>query len=107
MILEGPVTTIVLPPVDVVQFNCTHTEGVSSWEVNGTLHSQNNLADGELVGHSITTITATNGTGNAILVLDVVLGDSRNGNAYVCVIPQTFPLPDIQSDPAFLRVAGK
>ena len=105
MIIEGPVTTIVLPPVDVVQFNCTYTEGVSSWEVDGVLHSQNDLFSGGLVGHNITAINAADATGTAILVLDVVLGDSRNGSVYVCKIIQG--LGDIRSDPAFLLVAGK
>ncbi|XP_065889207.1 uncharacterized protein [Dysidea avara] len=104
VIIEGPVTTIVLPPVDVVQFNCTYTEGVSSWEVDGVLHSQNDLFSGGLVGHNITAINAADATGTAILVLDVVLGDSRNGSVYVCKIIQG--LGDIRSDPAFLLVAG-
>ena len=108
MIKEDPITTIVIPPVDVVQFNCTHTDGVvSGWEVDDQLRSQNTLANGGFPGHNITAIFATNATGNAILVLDVIINDSRNGSKYVCVVPQTPPMEDIRSEPAFLIVAGK
>jgi len=62
---------------------------------------------GGLAGHNITTIDVPNANGNAILMLDVVLGDSRNGNEYICVVPQGLSTPDIRSDSAFLYVAGK
>jgi len=43
VIIEGPVTTIALPPVNIVQFSCTHTEGVlSQWDVDGISYSQMN-----------------------------------------------------------------
>ena len=107
VIIEGPVTTIVLPPVDVVQFNCTHIEGVlSQWAVNNMIYSPADLANGELPGHGTAPISADNATGNAILVFDVVAGDSRNGSEYICVVPQMLPKPDVKSNPAFLIVAG-
>ena len=108
MIKEGPITTIVLPPADVVQFNCTHTDGVvSQWEVNDELHTQTELANGELAGHNIMAISATNATGTAILVLNIEVNDIRNGSKYVCVVPQTLPIEDIRSEPAILIIAGK
>ncbi|XP_065912117.1 uncharacterized protein [Dysidea avara] len=84
--------------LQLVWRNCYLTSGIPVWTVNGALYSLNDLFNGLLPGHNI--------SGTNILVTSIVLGDNRNGSMYQCLIPQTPPLPDILSDPAFLYVAG-
>jgi len=105
IILEGPTTVIVFPPAEFAQFNCTYTEGVPAlWRVDTDLLLLSQIADGELPGLNSTLLNITNGSGNALLVTNIVLNDSRNGTQYVCVIPQG--TDSLLSDPAILIVAG-
>ena len=98
-IFEGPTTTIAHPGDDV-ELVCNVTSQFTTfvlWIVNGNLFTRNQLFNGDLPGHNI--------SGTNILILDITLGDSRNGSEYYCVIPQG--IVDIESDRAFLYVAGE
>jgi len=74
------------------------TGGLVVWLIDGGTFLPSQLRNGMPPGHNI--------SGTNILILNLALGDSRNGSKYVCVLPQS-PPPDIESDPAFLYVAGE
>ena len=82
---------------------CNVTGGVASWRVNNTVNNTvytlNQLFTGQLAGH--------NSTGSNIIVEDIMMNDDRNGSVYICFIPQMSPIPDIESDPTILYVAGE
>ena len=67
--------------------------------MNGASYTLGQLFIGMPPGHNV--------SGTNIVVTDIVLGDSRNGSEYRCVVDQLPPNPEIVSDPAFLYVAGK
>ena len=75
------------------------TGGVPAWRVNGVTYPLSDLFIGQLAGH--------NSTGNNIIVEDIMMNDDRNGSVYICIILQTPPTPDIESDPTTLYVAGE
>ena len=62
-------------------------------------YTLNELFTGQLAGHNI--------NGNNIIVEDIMMNDDRNGSVYICILPQTPPTPDIESDPTILYVAGE
>ena len=78
---------------------CNVTGGVASWRVNSVTYTITGLFNGQLAGHNI--------TGSNIIVEDIMMNDGRNGSIYICIIPQTPPIPDIVSDPYTLYVAGE
>jgi len=67
------------------------------WNINGDLLTQSQLFGGALPGHNI--------SGTNILILDITLGDDRNGSEYFCLLPSD--PDDLMSDLAFLYVAGE
>ena len=78
---------------------CNVTGGVPSWRVNGRIYSLNGLFTGQLARHNI--------SGVNIIVEDIMMNDIRNGSVYICVMIQIPPMPDIESEPTILYVAGK
>ena len=95
---EGPGIVIAYPGQDV-ELLCAVTGGVPTWRVNNVAYTQSNLFTGQLARHNI--------TGSNIIVENIMMNDNRNGSVYICVIPQTPPTPDIESDPTTLYVAGE
>ena len=95
---EGPGIVIAHPGQDVVLL-CNVTGG-TSWMINGSEPiALSSLFNGAVPGY--------NTSGNNLLVEDIILNDDRNDTDYICVLPQTPPTPDIESDPTILYVAGK
>ena len=95
---EGPGIVIAHPGQDV-ELLCNVTGGVSYWRVNNVTYTLSQLFTGQLAGH--------NSNGSNIIVEDIMMNDDRNGSVYICLIPQTPPVPDIVSSPTILYIAGE
>ena len=78
---------------------CNVTDGTPTWTINNVTYTLSQLFTGQLAGHR--------SNGSNIIVEDIMMNDDRNGSVYICLIPQTPPIPDIISSPTMLFVAGE
>ena len=106
---EGPGIVIAHPGQDV-ELLCTVTVTSGSqtigWLVNNVVYRMNALRNAILPGH-IATLDSSN-----LIVQNIMMNDTRNGNEYRCVIIPAqgmITVSDIidESDPTILYVAGE
>ena len=95
---EGPGIVIAHPGEDV-ELLCNVTGGTPTWTVNNVTYTLSQLFTGQLAGHR--------SNSSNIIVEDIMMNDDRNVSVYICLIPQTPPIPDIVSSPTILYVAGE
>jgi len=92
-VIQGPSDVIYFPGQGPVQLTCEISEGSTGWSVNdSSAASLGDIHDGDLEGHSL------NGTS---LVVDIPVNNTK----YVCVSIRD--AGNLESEPAFLYIAGK
>ena len=93
-VIEGPRDKIYYPNQGPVELTCNISEGSTGWRVNGSdrVFTITNLREGELAGHNVS-------GANSLLVIN-----ATNNTQYRCVSIRD--AGDVDSDPAFLYIAG-
>ena len=93
MILDGPETVIYFPGQEPIELTCNITNGpIALWIVNGTSYSLPDLVQGELENHNASGI-------------NIVIKVPVNNTEYIC--SATTNQKEVESDPAFIFIAGK
>ena len=94
VVIEGPQTVIYFPGQGPIQLECNATEGTILWQVNETSYSLSRLRNGEVENHRATPAPETN----------IIINVPMNNTEYICTASTNEN--DVDSDPAFVYIAG-